>query len=171
MGVSPSFMYMWDDDEENDAHEEPPPRDPIFDKFSTIEAYPSNFNESEFVKVLEDYDHAEFYDDTKTYTKEPFVESFIPEKPRTYKYKAIFRGNLRYVVAVQVWTDEELQLIAQYCQCGVCNLPWYNLNSWSCRHCVGCLHSGSSGAQEHVIKRTLEYIRDRAHKLQILLNK
>jgi hypothetical protein len=63
-----------------------------------------------------------------------------------HRYRLYYkRANSRnYILAKQVFSDEEHKRIAEFCCCPVCEMAWYQpFMLLACAHCYGCLKLGN----------------------------
>ena len=52
--------------------------------------------------------------------------------------------EVKYIVAEEEPSEDELKELAPYCQCPIHTRAWYNLSRYFiCGHCVGCLYSAA----------------------------
>lgn len=110
---------------------------------------------------VREYPWRERYDPAKEYTTQEFTASYDGVE-RRYRYcccQMERRGTgvtETWIVAEEQLTEEEQEALAKHCQCGACVAPWWSLQRWQCRCCIGCLHS--EFVQQHQIRAAREAI-------------
>jgi len=120
--------------------------------------------------MFSSYHYYELYDPDKEYIVEPYIAdyghgncSYINIKYTVSIFDGVdtdreFTRAHVYIVAKEELTEDDQQILAQYCQCDYHTAKWYNpLKYFICKCCIGCLDSDSP--QQHVINKTREYVR------------
>lgn len=104
-----------------------------------------------------EYHFYEPYDDNKNYNLEKFKTKYGDHDESTYRYKLYtLNDNVKYVVAEETLSSEELDELAKYCRCSYHNMSWLNpLKLVTCPCCVGCLESAFPS--QYVINASREY--------------
>ena len=114
----------------------------------------STFKPEEY---FSEYHFFEQLDINKEYTKGPFTAKYGNNEESTYEYGLYtLNGNLKYVVAKEVLSQEQLKELAKYCRCSYHTASRFNpFRYFICQCCVGCLHS--SFPQQWVINESRKY--------------
>ena len=140
----------------------------LLNKFSSIISTSHDtstpFDEKAF---FSNYDFYEKYDVSHSFEKEISQHDY-GHGMRNYKHVIMSItllkdkekvGELNYVVAEEVISKEELEVLAKYCQCCICTAPWYKPGFMiQCSCCIECLKL--SHIDDHLIKKTRKYIHD-----------
>jgi hypothetical protein len=99
---------------------------------------------------FENYHHYEVYNPAKSYTTDTFEHDY-GSGIHHYNYHlyiikltqndSIVKEN-KYVIAEEVLSLQERQLLVPYCKCYVCTAEWYDIFKYfTCRYDIGCLHT------------------------------
>ena len=79
---------------------------------------------------------------------------------KTYSWTELNFTDSKYAVVEEHVPEEQIQLLAPYCQCCVCKMSWFNLAKYlTCRCCVGCLYVFIDTPRQDILKATREYIK------------
>jgi len=96
--------------------------------------------------LLQDYDNYEVYEETKIYSKRPYLANFKNKLQNYQNYLIIMQtelGDQYYVASKRI--PSEMDSLAEFCPCFNCSS--FVLNPFKyiwCSHCVKCIKSGSS---------------------------
>lgn len=104
----------------------------------------------------------EIYDPKKVYENERFTgaDGRIYENVLWCFICTDSEEQLRYVVAKERISEEDLRKLKPHCQCALHQMYWFDLRKYFlCPCCVGCLHAGVGFADPWVIKKTRDVLK------------
>lgn len=95
----------------------------------------------------------EQYDPLREYESGEFDHDYGRGTLR-YSLQCACINNVYYIVAKEVISREEIESLAEFCPCPICESAPYRLDMWlACSHCFGCFKSGAPAAD------CVEYVR------------
>lgn len=107
------------------------------------------------IDYVNGFDHREIYDIHKKYETNEYFNDY---GRGVKKYINIAYSVPKYgvmILAKEIISDNELELLKKYCQCGYHKKYWFQ-KYFECAYCHGCLHSFNPS--QNVIKETRKYI-------------
>ena len=129
------------------------------------------FRSTSYHGEIESFDPANYfgklyyekYDNTKTYSERDFIKD-IGYGDKLYNYVLnVVNGN-KYVTIEENITNEDIKLLAPFCQCRYHLMAWYNPVKYiTCRCCCGCIDSVFPSTS--VINDTRDYLKSSTESL------
>ena len=136
-----------------------------FSVWSTVE-YPFNVQER-----FGYFPFFEEYDKNKQYSREEFEQDYGYGKHKynfgLYTITICKDGQKhdqkKYVVAREILSKEDQELLKQYCECSYCQSPFYYFwKYFQCPHCLGCLHCTTHS--QYMITKARQKFMDKTSK-------
>jgi len=76
---------------------------------------------------------------------------------RNYKFMAYGGSKKIFLIAQEVYSEEELKKLEPFCECDYCSGSYFNpLSYFECGCCCGCIKAGPDYARKGVVEKARE---------------